>query len=64
MEGEDKGYWRLSGKERVWCHEQGREEKDQEGSRRTLRIQYKCLVHIYVFPEIKLCSLLVSQTEL
>jgi hypothetical protein len=28
------------------------------------RIQYKCLVPIYVFPEMKLCSLLISKTEL
>jgi hypothetical protein len=27
-------------------------------------VQYKCLVPIYVFPEIKLCSLLISKTEL
>jgi hypothetical protein len=26
-------------------------------------IQYKCLVSIYVFPEMKLCSLLTSKTE-
>jgi hypothetical protein len=25
-----------------------------------VRIQYKCLVPIYVFPEMKLCSLLIS----
>jgi hypothetical protein len=30
----------------------------------TLRIQYKCLVPIYVFPEMKLCSLLISKIEL
>jgi hypothetical protein len=29
-----------------------------------VRIQYKCLVPIYVFPEMKLCSLLISKTEL
>jgi hypothetical protein len=29
-----------------------------------LRIQYKCQVPIYVFPEMKLCSLLISITEL
>ncbi len=29
-----------------------------------VRIQYKCLVPIYVFSEIKLCSLVVSKTEL
>jgi hypothetical protein len=28
------------------------------------RIQYKCLVPIYVFPEMKLCSLVISKTEL
>jgi hypothetical protein len=28
------------------------------------RIQYTCLVPIYVFPEMKLCSLLISKTEL
>jgi hypothetical protein len=28
------------------------------------RIQYKCLVSIYVFPDMKLCSLLISKTEL
>jgi hypothetical protein len=27
-------------------------------------IQYKCLVPICVFPEMKLCSLLISNTEL
>ncbi len=32
-----------------------------EGS---VRIQYKCLVPIYVFLEMKLCSLLISKTEL
>jgi hypothetical protein len=30
----------------------------------TVRIQYKCLVPIYVFPEMKLCSFLISKTEL
>ncbi len=30
----------------------------------SVRIQYKCLVPIYVFPEMKLCSLLISKTEL
>ncbi len=29
-----------------------------------VRIQYKCLVPIYVFLEMKLCSLLISKTEL
>jgi glycerol uptake facilitator-like aquaporin len=30
-----------------------------------VRIQYKCLlVPIYVFPEMKLCSLVISKTEL
>jgi hypothetical protein len=29
-----------------------------------VRIQYKCLVPIYVFPEMKLSSLLISKTEL
>jgi hypothetical protein len=29
-----------------------------------VRIQYKCLVPIYVFPEMKLFSLLISKTEL
>jgi hypothetical protein len=29
-----------------------------------LRIQYKCLVPSYVFPEMKLCSLFISKTEL
>ncbi len=29
-----------------------------------VRIQYKCLAPIYVFPEMKLCSLLISKTEL
>ncbi len=29
-----------------------------------VRIQYKCLVPIYVFPEMKLCSILISKTEL
>jgi hypothetical protein len=29
-----------------------------------LIIPYKCLVPIYVFPEMKLCSLLISKTEL
>jgi hypothetical protein len=29
-----------------------------------MRIQYKCLVPIYVFPEMKLCSLVLSKTEL
>jgi hypothetical protein len=29
-----------------------------------VRIQYKCLVPIHVFPEIKLCSLVISKTEL
>ena len=29
-----------------------------------VRIQYKCLVPIYVFPEMKLRSLLISKTEL
>ncbi len=29
-----------------------------------VRIQYKCLVIIYVFPEMKLCSLVISKTEL
>jgi hypothetical protein len=29
-----------------------------------LRIQYKCLVPIYVFPEMKLCSLVISKAEL
>ncbi len=28
-----------------------------------VRIQYKCLVPIYVFPEMKLCSLLISKAE-
>jgi hypothetical protein len=28
-----------------------------------VRIQYKCLVPIYVFPEIKLCRLVISKTE-
>jgi hypothetical protein len=28
------------------------------------RIQYKCLVPIYVFSEIKLCSLVIYKTEL
>jgi hypothetical protein len=27
-------------------------------------IQYKCLVPIYIFPEMKLCSLVISKTEL
>jgi hypothetical protein len=29
-----------------------------------VRNQYKCLIPIYVFPEMKLCSLLISKTEL
>jgi hypothetical protein len=29
-----------------------------------VRIQYKCLVPIYVFPEMKLRSLVISKTEL
>jgi hypothetical protein len=29
-----------------------------------VRIQYKCLVPIYVFPEMKLCSLVICETEL
>jgi hypothetical protein len=29
-----------------------------------LRIQYRCLVLIYVFPETKLRSLVISETEL
>jgi hypothetical protein len=29
-----------------------------------VRIQYKCLVPIYVFPEMKLCGLVISETEL
>ncbi len=29
-----------------------------------VRIQYKCLVPIYLFSEMKLCSLLISKTEL
>ncbi len=29
-----------------------------------VRIQYKCLVPIYVFLEMKLCSLVTSKTEL
>jgi hypothetical protein len=29
-----------------------------------VRIQYKCLVPIYVFPEMKLCRLVISKTEL
>jgi hypothetical protein len=29
-----------------------------------MRIQFKCLVPIYVFPEMKLCSLFISITEL
>ncbi len=29
-----------------------------------VRMQCKCLVPIYVFPEMKLCSLLISKTEL
>ncbi len=29
-----------------------------------VRIQYKCLVPIKVFQEMKLCSLLISKTEL
>ncbi len=29
-----------------------------------VRIQYKCLVPIYVFPEMKLCSLLIPKKEL
>jgi hypothetical protein len=28
-----------------------------------VRIQYKCLVPIYVFPEMKLCGLVISKTE-
>jgi hypothetical protein len=31
---------------------------------RPVRIQYKCLVPIYVFPEMKLHTLIISQTEL
>jgi glycerol uptake facilitator-like aquaporin len=29
-----------------------------------VRIQYKCMVPIYVFPEMKLCSLVISNIEL
>ncbi len=29
-----------------------------------VRIQYKCLVPTYVFPETKLCGLVISKTEL
>ncbi len=29
-----------------------------------LRIQYKCLVSIYIFPEMKLGGLVISKTEL
>ncbi len=29
-----------------------------------MRIQCKCLVPIYVFPEMKLCSLVILKTEL
>jgi hypothetical protein len=29
-----------------------------------VRIQYKCLVLFYVFAEMKLCSLVISRTEL
>jgi hypothetical protein len=29
-----------------------------------VRIQYKCLVPIYVFPDLKLCSLVISKTDL
>jgi hypothetical protein len=32
---------------------------DNEG---TMRIQYKCLVSIYVFPEMKLRGLVISKT--
>jgi hypothetical protein len=30
----------------------------------SVRIHYKCLVPIYVFPEMKLCGLVISKTEL
>ncbi len=29
-----------------------------------MRIQYKCIVPIYVFPEMKLYGLIISKTEL
>jgi hypothetical protein len=28
-----------------------------------VKIQYKCLASIYVFPEMKLCTLLIFKTE-
>jgi hypothetical protein len=31
---------------------------------RPVRIKYKCLVPIYVFPEMKQCGLVISKTEL
>jgi hypothetical protein len=37
---------------------------DHTANEGPVRIQYKCLVPIYVFPEMKLCSLLISNTEL
>ena len=41
------------------CCLQGIECTANEGP---VRIQYKCLVSIYVFPEMKLCSLVISKT--
>ncbi len=40
--------------------EGGGEEGGCTANERPVRIQYKCLVPIYVFPEIKLCSLVTA----
>ncbi len=48
------------------CHTPGRYSNHRlyTANEGPVRIQYKCLVPIYVFPEMKLCSLVISKTEL
>ncbi len=37
--------------------------RDHTANEGPVRIQYKCLVPIYVFPEMKLCNLLISKMQ-
>jgi hypothetical protein len=41
-----------------------RDEQTIPANERPVRIQYKCVVLIYVFPEMKLCGLVISKPEL
>jgi hypothetical protein len=49
--------------QRRYFFAQKKRRKIHTANERPVRIQYKCLVPIYVFPEMKLRGLVISKTE-